>query len=366
MAQDTCNGRGQRFCNAHQIFVPYCTGDVHSGQVVEPTEAQWGNYFSGHLNFKNILQHIFDTMPAASQMEHVMFAGNSAGGYGVFTNCDYLQDYLSQQGTSAVVKCVANAGWFQPGFTEDHTDPDATPSDWPSWSAGKSSPVVPSKVLDIWQFYLPSNCVKARGNKESWKCASVHVAYPYIKAPVFLVENQFDTAQITEQVLHLPVSKVTTSQGRDFIAYFGRAMRNSTNLIVNHPLGKKGDGLFHPSCFDHGGFGKLSGYNYYEATNDWFFGRGQIPSVLVDDCDMPSPGLPCNPTCKLVPTPAPSPTPSPSPSGGCEGALRSLCSEEMTGKRACLKCAQQHRDELGAHGCTPDQVNEICPRAFFV
>merc|ERR1719174_1453058 len=56
----------QDFVDAHQVWVPYCTGDVHSGQVVEPTSAQWGNYFCGHLNFQNILQHIFDTTPATT------------------------------------------------------------------------------------------------------------------------------------------------------------------------------------------------------------------------------------------------------------------------------------------------------------
>jgi hypothetical protein len=343
--------------------------------VVEPTDAQWGNYFSGHLNFKHIMEHIFKTVPDAPKMKRVLFAGNSAGGFGVFLNCDFLQDFLADQGTSATVKCAPKAGWFEPGFTEDHADPDATPSDWASWSSGKPSPYGPdSTPTAIWQTYFPSNCVAARGN-ESWKCSSVHVAYPYIKAPVFVLENQYDTNQILVQKL-LPIDQESTSMGQEYIAYYGRAMRNSTNMVVHHPFGKKGDGLFLPSCFDHGATGKikLSGVTGQAATNDWFFGRGQIPHVLIDDCEMPSPGLPCNPTCDRIPTPSPppsptptpSPPPSPTPKDDCEATLRSLCGDHMASKTECRECAAQHGVELATHGCTGKKVKSICPSAVVV
>merc|ERR1719491_815779 len=29
------------FHDAHHVYVPYCTGDTHAGQVTAPTEAQW-------------------------------------------------------------------------------------------------------------------------------------------------------------------------------------------------------------------------------------------------------------------------------------------------------------------------------------
>jgi hypothetical protein len=61
------------------------------------------------------------------------------------------------------------------------------------------------------------------------------------------------------------------------------------------------DGVFLPSCLDHGGFGSTtvqSVSNYVDLIGDWFFQRGKFPShVLIDDCEMKN-GMPCNPTCK--------------------------------------------------------------------
>merc|ERR1712176_834988 len=93
-------------------------------------------------------------------------------------------------------------------------------------------------------------------------------------------------------------------------------MRNSTHQVVEHPLGKKGDGLFLPSCFLHGTLyteTKLSGFSALEGLGDWFFGRGKVPRVLVDNCKMQD-GLPCNPTCPGAP-PGPGPAPGPTPPG---------------------------------------------------
>ena len=60
------------------------------------------------------------------------------------------------------------------------------------------------------------------------------------------------------------------------------------------------DGLFFPSCLDHGGFGNMkvqSVSNYVDLIGDWYFQRGKYPShVIIDDCKMTD-GLPCNPTC---------------------------------------------------------------------
>jgi len=293
------------FHDAHHVWVPYCTGDSHAGQVVEPTDKQWGFYFSGHLNFKSILSHISATIPAASQMERALLTGASAGGKGTMVNCDFMQSFMSEAGSSARVSCAPIGGWFVPGFTEDHpNDPDAQPSTWADWSAGKATPVTHNE--DNRLLYVPPACVDARGD-ESWRCATMHVLYPYIKAPMYVIESMYDKYQVNS-VYGLPSSEASSLRGQEYIAYFGRAMRNSTNLVVNHPLQKSGDGLFLPSCWAHTGGLKypgrteLSGFTTLQAVGDWFFGRGGIPNILVDDCNMPAPGLPCNPTCANVPT----------------------------------------------------------------
>jgi hypothetical protein len=40
----------------------------------------------------------------------------------------------------------------------------------------------------------------------------------------------------------------------------------------------------------------VQGYTYPRQLADWFFGRGSIPAVLVDDCSSPE-GTPCGTGC---------------------------------------------------------------------
>jgi len=61
------------------------------------------------------------------------------------------------------------------------------------------------------------------------------------------MQNSYDYAQVNGQfgLLH---TKMSTSQEKEYIAHFGRAMRKSTNLVAT----KSGDAIFLASCFSHG------------------------------------------------------------------------------------------------------------------
>jgi len=297
------------FHNAHHVYVRYCTGDMHAGSVSTPTNTTWNYTFDGHLNVKAIVHHLskvnVNTMGAAAQAKRVLLSGSSAGGKGVFFNCDFLQSYLTQLGSSASVSCSPMASWFWPGFNEDNPeDPDATPTPWPAWSAGQLGPGLGpgASPLTVQQYYLPEACVADRSD-EPWKCLSAHVMYPYIQRPMFVIQDMYDTSQIhAEGQLNLPKSEVFTQQEREFIAYFGQSMRKSTKMVEQHPKGKQGDGLFLTSCYAHGqNTANLSGTFKYTALYEWFIGSGEVAPILVDDCEMTGPGLPCNSGCAGVP-----------------------------------------------------------------
>lgn len=286
------------FYNAHKVSVPYCTGDTHAGTVVNPTTEQWGFYFSGHLNFKFIVEHIAATIPAGAKAKRVLLTGNSAGGAGTIWNCDFLQDKLVSLGLRATLKCAPLAGWFFPGFTEDQSDVELPPSAYSAWSSGGSGGLPLEAINGLYQSYVHPDCMKAHGASDAWKCGTASAVYPYIKTPMYVMEHQYDVNQVVLQ-LGLPKSSFSTVSGEEFIAYFGRAMRNSTQQV----LAKPGNGLFHPSCMSHGdglgisGTTQVKGHTSAKGLGDWFFGRNGTPAHLVDDCDMPEPGLPCNPTC---------------------------------------------------------------------
>jgi len=298
------------FHHAHHVHVNYCTQDTHAGTVRHPTaDDQWGYYFDGHLNFKAVVAEMIARLPPPSR---ILLYGSSAGGKGTIFNCDWLRRKMNREGRSADVYCNTQSGWFMPGDAEDNLDdPLAQPTPWEFWKQGLTDPDAEGHVREsvrAWQTYFPPECTNAQPEGEQWRCSSAHVLYPHIVAPFFLSHDIFDSNMIMAQ-LGLPDDARFRGKGQRYVAYFGRAMLKSTEQIVNHPFGKTGDGLFLTSCFMHGsGLAPRLGnpaYHKDDAIADWFWrtGEGQVPNILIDDCEMESPGLPCNPNCSGVEDP---------------------------------------------------------------
>jgi len=292
------------FYDSHKVHIPYCTGDGHTGQRITATKETWGFYFSGHENFIQILKFLLSSQTIGPQLKkatHVMLSGISAGGIGAFANIDYLAQTLPW----ATVKGAPISGWFSSGYTDDQPEhPELPPSDWAHWSQGQTGRNQSISRVQLWNMTLNADCVKSFPTNQSDVCASVNNLYPFIKTPLFVLENQYDTEQIFSDC-GLPKVEVNIPKGREFIAYFGRSMRNSTERTLSL---KPTDGLFLPSCFDHGAglqIGEktiIRGINTTSILGDWYFQRGKFSSYqIIDDCSMKDPGLPCNPTCDNVP-----------------------------------------------------------------
>ena len=74
------------FADYSYVFIPYCTGDVHSGSnPMGPT----GKSFVGFDNFGLYLERLKATFPDASQ---IVVTGSSAGGFGTLTNFKRIAD----------------------------------------------------------------------------------------------------------------------------------------------------------------------------------------------------------------------------------------------------------------------------------
>ena len=77
------------FRDASFVFIPYCTGDVHSGNRVanysKPTR------HVGRANMRAYLQRIVPSFPNATR---VLVAGSSAGGFGAAMNWGVVQEYF--------------------------------------------------------------------------------------------------------------------------------------------------------------------------------------------------------------------------------------------------------------------------------
>lgn len=381
------------FRNAHHVHVPYCTEDLHTGQVVTPTNGnceepgcvdQWGFYFSGHLNFKNILHHILSNEPESRSMTRIMFTGTSAGAAGVFHNCDFLQSFLNEVGPAlgiadVQVSCVPVGGWFMPGHTADHPDDDLVgPSLYSDFSAGVATDSAPQTQYAnaLWHKYLPPNCVADTENvPEPWMCGLATAIYKSISRPMYVIQNMFDELGLSSQ-LGLARSGYQSCPGQEFIAYVGDAMKESAKAVKDRFEEKQTDGLFLASCFDHTkgikfGFSTtLQGHTSKDGVASWFFGDNDnvphVPRILEDDCQSPW-GGPCNPTCDQW-------------YGGysnlhdalvnlcteCATKRQELCGDLRTGSETrrieCLDCALNHRPQLRQAGCSEDEVANLCER----
>jgi len=342
------------FFNAHHVYVPYCTADAHAGQVGTIDSAEWGPYyFDGHLNLKAILAHLQEQQSAMADMERMLFFGTSAGGSGVLRNCDFVADKMMQN-FGAQVSCSAMASWSAPqSFVDDSED---ALTSWPQWSAGQVDTLLESDPYAPLKPFLPQDCVAANQAKP-WKCRFAPSIYPTMRAPVFIGQNQFDTIQFS--IAELDPRNMSTCRGEEYIAYLGKTLMRSTDLIVNHPNNKKGDGLYLKSCTDHkGGTGEMDGVSTWMALDAWFTGDSSVPRIMIEECDSPE-GLPCGASgqdsvcSKIAPIQG-----CDDISGGCLDTMTSLCAKDSVS--GCSNCLKSNVQKLTIAGCTQEVAMSYC------
>lgn len=78
--------------DASYVYVPYCTGDVHSGTKMTPLASKTATkdtYFWGYNNVSAYLQRLVPTFDFA---DRVWVSGWSAGGFGAAFNWGHIQD----------------------------------------------------------------------------------------------------------------------------------------------------------------------------------------------------------------------------------------------------------------------------------
>ena len=359
------------FCNATAAIVPYCTGDSHRGNRTVASEATFGWIFDGHASFVAVIEELISTR-GLGKAKRVLLTGSSAGGIGVFYNLDWLAARLP----GADVKGAPMAGWFFPAALPGDLADVYPPSDFSHFNAGTHGNQFndPSQLQAYVALYdmrgvFSADCMAAQPAGQWWACFSVHKQYPYVKTPVFVIENQFDTSQIYAADGHIPKQPTSAEAAavQRYVAMYGEAMRNSTAQVLNNAsVAKKRvpDGLFLPSCFQHpvdvteqiappGGPPQA----WPLLLGDWFFEQNALQQYhrLVESCPT---GLPCNPLpiCKY--TAGPSPGPAPAPGSCVAGLTKDGCLPNS--ETDCETCAKAHENDLKVVGCTPKAVQQLC------
>jgi len=105
----------------HQVYIPYCSGDLHVGDRVRPDFPVLGttSYFKGFSNTKAFFDFIVKTtIPGinAAQpgkpIKHVVLGGFSAGGFGAVLNLNQFAASVSAAGLAVKVTLINDSGPF--------------------------------------------------------------------------------------------------------------------------------------------------------------------------------------------------------------------------------------------------------------
>ena len=112
----------------------------------------------------------------------IILSGDSAGGIGAFNNIDFLTEKMKG------VHVVGNpwAGWYFPNVTT-----------YPRWKQGLPNNFTSKPFYQLYQSYLNEDCT-AQHPSDPWYCGplSMPQLYPFIKTPIYIAENMFDSHQI--------------------------------------------------------------------------------------------------------------------------------------------------------------------------
>jgi len=369
------------FCEATHVFVPYCTSDSHRG-IREPSDdSSWYSdyYFDGHSNFKAIIRELIKGKGLKNNKnKKVLLTGDSAGGIGAYFNVDALQEMIPK----ATVKTAPNAGWFNPGALPEDLPSIYAPSDYTNFKAGTHGnglfDLIKSggDLEDIWKMKdnLPADCLEkyvTSTDDKWWACNSMHIAYRYIKAPIFAIQTQYDENHIfTGGGAPKPHKIVDPSEEiifKEYVDMMGNATRMSLQqLLDDETEAKKAhpDGIFSTSCKAHGNSADLTlanGKSWMEIVTDWFFQRGNLEEYYrqVEECGTDQSGLvlPCNADSEECHFVVPDPMVA-----TCRQEVEIAGCLKKIDEQKCLKCANQNKKQIVAGGCSPIKVaKQIIP-----
>lgn len=318
------------FWDAHKVFVPYLSGDVHLGTRTDPytfpDDPDWGTlagqdaaasqpefYFSGHLNFVHIIDQLTTNATFTAngggigQATDVLLTGCSAGGFGARGNADWLYDTLPATTNFRAAPAAGLTTGSQTFANFEAGVPGGYPLPLPAH--------VPAPAT-VWQLYVDPVCIannRADRTEEEAAafCMSNEGFISSIRTPTLWISPQFDTYPLTHQYSNasdrddftFSSDDYATAIGQEYLAQWGRESRR---LLFDNA-----EFVYAPSCLDHCGVTPLKGsggpgiggHSSLDVINDWFFGHDLLSHKVIegmspDGVDQhPNDGLPFNPTC---------------------------------------------------------------------
>ncbi|EDQ88996.1 uncharacterized protein MONBRDRAFT_25774 [Monosiga brevicollis MX1] len=275
LGTDDCN-ENPVMCQWNRVEVVYCSQDLHSGQRAQPSDESWGIIFAGKLIVDAIIEDL-EANHGLTEATEIILSGDSAGGLGTWYHLNDLVDRYPQ----ASVYNVPIAGFYFPAYP--YTGPNHTQSGLADFRAE----AWPGHVT-LWQSHMDQDCQRDMPVNDTWKCMLANFSYPYMRAPIFIVEAQTDEV-VTTGHDWLPANDIYQPPEQAYLAEWAANMTQGLQRAANSHR----DGVFNAACFIHTTFTnskpRINGLTYHQAMLQWLAGESM---VLIDDC-----GVICNPTC---------------------------------------------------------------------
>ncbi len=276
----------------NQVFIKYCSGDLHMGQQIAVGASLPGLRFSGHHILTAILETLKDPQYGLLNASLIVFSGDSAGGLGTFANLDFVADYFP---SAHVVGCPIGGFYFSNNKTYNGSNPN--PISFIPWTF-----TALQKYYKLWDAFVPTRCFVQHKNTP-WQCMFAVKSYITVKSPVFVIEAQTDRVVMPLHNGLPPVwdsfpfhCKNKISNCPQDILDFMATWKEEMGIAIKSVSKSDRDGLFHPACLIHTSFKieqpLINGKNYLAAFTDWLFKRSKSHKY-VDDC-----GVMCNPSCQ--------------------------------------------------------------------
>ena len=212
------------FHNANFVFAPYCSSDLWTGNNAErlPTLAnKEGWYFSGGPNIQATVEILVDRfgLDDSDKDTKLLFAGSSAGGFGVFANADSVVSILPRTAADGRLKLVGDANLI---VKFDHPDYRTGRLDL---SLGGSM----EHAYDFWGAKNNTLCeeAKRKAGQHPAVCFMAGVSYPYLAGstpnglglPVIVISSLTDRAYLNIHDIDQQQSEdqEAVSQWRDLV-----------------------------------------------------------------------------------------------------------------------------------------------------
>ena len=266
------------FRDWHQVFVPYCTGDVHWGDAIVDhdfngriTRIYHKGYVNGQVAEKWAREHF--VFP-----EQVFVTGSSAGAYGAIVNSLPMQEHVYPSSDFAVLGDAGN-GVITDDFLENDLAKWGIEDNLPEWIPALNVPLAELDAADLWSesavFYPQNRFATYTASYDGGTGGQTGFYNIMLNPNNVLVWSSWWLASCEWNDLMLQLNDEAVAQADNYRFYVGAGSRHTmwgSNKVYSDTTGN------------------------VPTIRDWVAamieGNGDWTNVLCDDCDDVLPGDP--------------------------------------------------------------------------